>query len=131
MAQLAVAGPLDEGDLDDDFGSRPVRAVARQADRTRERRARERERVELRSELRQQLRVEAGADLSREHEVVALEVADEQRAQADPAAPRVGEAADHELLRRLALHLEPMRRATVLVERVAPLRDDALPAFAA
>ena len=49
--------------------------------------------------VEQQLRVEAGADLAGEDEVVALEIADEQRAQADPAALRVGEPADHELLR--------------------------------
>ena len=66
-----------------------------------------------------------------EDEVVALEVADEQRAEADARALRIGEAADHELLRRLALHLQPVRRAAVLVRRVAPLRDDALPALAA
>src|SRR4026209_1272369 len=130
MAQLAVAGPRDEGDRADGLGARPVRPVARQADGPREGRPRDGERVELLAELPEQLRVEAGADLSREHEVVALEIADEQRAQADPLASRIGETSDHELLRRLALHLEPVRRAAVLVGRVAPLRDDAFPAFA-
>ena len=97
----------------------------------RERRLRDLERVEPRAQVEQQLRVEAGADLAGEDEVVAVEVADEQRAEADAAALRIGEAADDELLRRLALHLQPVRRAAVLVRRVAPLGDDAFPAFAA
>ncbi len=41
-----------------------------------------------------------GADLAGEDEVVALEVADEQRAESDARALRVGEAADDEVLRR-------------------------------
>ena len=32
VAQLAVPGPLDERDLDDDLGPHPVRVQARQAD---------------------------------------------------------------------------------------------------
>ena len=73
------------------------------------------ERVEPRAQLEQQLRVEAGADLAGEDEVVAVVVADEQRAEADARALRIGEAADDELLRRLALHLQPVRRAAMLV----------------
>ena len=61
------------------------------------------------AQLEQQLGVEPGADLAREHEIVALEVADEQCAQADAAALRIGEPADDELLRRLAFHLQPVR----------------------
>ena len=83
------------------------------------------------AQIQQQLGVEPGADLAGEHEIVGLEVADEQCAQADPAALRIGEPADDELLRRLAFHLQPVRRAPVLVRRVAPLRDDALPPLAA
>ena len=131
MAQLAVHRPLDERDLHDDLGPHPVRAQARQPDGLGERRLRDLERVQPRAQIEQQLRVEAGADLAGEDEVVPLEVADEQRAQADARALRIGEPADHELLRRLALHLQPVRRAAVLVRRVAPLRDDALPALAA
>ena len=88
------------------------------------------ERVEPRAQVEQQLGVEAGADLAGEHEIVLFEVADQQRAQADARALRIGEAADDELLRRLALHLQPVRRAAVLVRRVAPLGDDALPSLA-
>ncbi len=89
------------------------------------------ERVEARAQVEQQPGVEARAHLAREHEVAAVEVADEQRAESDAPALRIGEAADHQLLRRLALHLQPVRRAPMLVGRVAPLGDDALPAFPA
>ena len=57
------------------------------------------QRVEPRAQLEQQLGVEAGADLSREDQVVAVVVADEQRAEADARPLRIGEAADHQLLR--------------------------------
>ena len=55
-------------------------------------------RVELRAQVQQQLRVEAGADLPGEHEVVVLEIADEQRAEPDARALGIGESADDELL---------------------------------
>ena len=80
---------------------------------------------------RSSLRIETRADLAGEDEVVAIEIADEQRAQADAAALRIGESADDEFLRRLALHLQPVRRAAVLVGRVAAFRDHAFPSFAA
>src|SRR5207253_4231278 len=86
--------------------------------------------IEPRAQIEQQLRVEAGADLAGEHEFVLLEIPDEQRAEADAPPLRIGEAADDELLRRLAFHLQPVRRAAVLVGRAAPLRDHAFPALA-
>ena len=89
------------------------------------------EHVELPPKVEQQLRVEAGADLAGEDEVLAVEVAHEQRAEADARSLRVGKPADDKLLRRLALHLEPVARAAVLVPGVAALGDDALPALAA
>src|SRR5690606_7733266 len=55
--------------------------------------------------------------------------ADEQRTQPCPALLRIREAADEKLRRQLALHLEPALRAAVLVRRVEPLRDHALPAL--
>ena len=117
MAKLAVHRPFDEGDLHDDLGPHPVRAQARQPDGLGERRLRDLERIEPRAQVQQQLRVEARADLPGEDEVgrPSLEVADQQRAQADAGSLRIGEPADHELLRRLALHLQPVRRAAVLV----------------
>ena len=85
MAKLAVNGPFDKRDLHDHLGAYPVRADARQADGLRERRRRDFKAPEPLAEVQQQLRVEAGADLPGEHEVVSLEVADEQRAEPDPA----------------------------------------------
>src|SRR5947208_1544388 len=113
MAELAVAGPFDEGDLDDDLRTHPMRALSRKADGLCERRLRDLERVESGPQVEQEFRIETGAHLAREHEVdvVALrlglrapralsrgEVADEQRAEADPRALRIGEATHHELL---------------------------------
>src|SRR6185436_4930000 len=109
MAQLAVRRPFDEGDLDDDLRTHPVRAHARQPDGLGERRLRDLERIEPRAELQQELRVEAGADLPGVDKVVVLalrltlagrralssgEVADEQRAQTNASALRIGEPAD-------------------------------------
>ena len=87
--------------------------------------------VEALSQIQQQLRVEAGADLAGEDEVAAFVVADEQRAEPDARALRIGEPADDELLRRLAFHLQPVFRAAMLVGRAAALGDDAFPSFAA
>ena len=131
MAKLAVHRPLDEGNLHDDLGPHPVRANARQSDGFGERRFRDLDRIEPRAKFQQQLGIEARADLPGEDEVVALEISDEQRAQADASALRIGESADHELLRRLALHLQPVRRAAMLVLRIAPFRDHAFPSLAA
>ena len=44
---------------------------------------------------------------------------------------RPGESAHHEVRLQLAFHLQPVRRAPVLVPRVTPLRDDAFPPFTA
>src|SRR6185369_1780579 len=78
MAQLVVAGPLEESDLHNDLRSHPVRAYAWQTFPLRERRARNLERVQAIAQLEQQLRVEACSDFAREHEVIVLEVADQQ-----------------------------------------------------
>src|SRR5262245_4354029 len=130
MAQLAVHRPLDEADLHDDLRPHPVRAQPREALRARERRRGNLERVEPRTEIEQKLGVESCADLSGKAEVAALEVPDEQRAEPDALALRIGEAADDELLRLLAFHLQPARRSAVLVARSAALRDDAFPSLA-
>ena len=83
-------------DLHDDLRPHPVRAQARQALGLRERRLRDLERVEPRAQVEQQRRVEAGADLPGEARSRPVEVADEQRAEADARALRIGEAADDE-----------------------------------
>ena len=121
-----------------------MRAQARQALGLRERRLRNLERVQARAQLEQEGRVEAGADLSGKAEVFLVtlrlllraprvlprgEVADEERAEADALALRIGEAADDERVPRLALHLQPALRPAMLVLRVAALGDDTFPPF--
>ena len=96
-----------------------------------ERRRRKREPIEPGPQRAQQRGVEAGADLAGEDQVRSLEVADQQRAEPDAAALRIGEAADDQFLRRLALHLQPVLRPAVLVGRAAALGDHALPTRAA
>jgi hypothetical protein len=46
------------------------------------------------TQLEQHLGVEAGSDFSREDEFVAIEVADQQSAETEAAALRIGESAD-------------------------------------
>ena len=131
MPQLGVDRPFDEGDLHHDRRAQPVRAHARQPLGLREWRACDFRPVEHRAELGEQLRVESRSDLAREHEVVALVVADEQCAEAHAGALRVGEAADDEVVYRFAFHLEPVLRPAMLVERVTAFRDHPFPALTA
>ena len=56
-------------------------------------------------------------------------MAHEQRAETDSLSLRIGETPDDEILRQLALHLQPLFRAPVFVDRAASLCDHALPAF--
>src|SRR3954465_4465760 len=131
MPQLVVHRPFDERHLDDDLRADPVGAEARYPRGFRERRLRDLERIQARAKVEQQPGIEAGADLAGKHEVVALDVPDEQRTEADTSALRIGEAADRQLLGGFALHLEPALRAAVLVDRAESLRDHTFPAFAA
>src|SRR5262245_15656265 len=94
MAKLVVAGPLDERDCDDDLGTDPVDAFARQARSFRERRGGNEERVEARAHVAQHFRVEPRADFAVEHEIAVLARSDEQRAEPDARALWIGEAAD-------------------------------------
>src|SRR4051794_31379583 len=130
MAQLAMHRPLDEGDLDDDVWLYPVGAQPGQAGSLREGSRVHLERVQPGAQFEQQLRIESGPDLAGEGEIVAVVIADHQRTQADASPLRIREAADHELLRELALHLQPVPGASMLVWRATPFRDDAFPAFA-
>src|SRR5262245_3527699 len=123
MPQLTVHRPLDESHLHHDLRMYPVRTKLRQALGSGERRLWDLDRIESLSEIQEQLRIEAGADLSREHEVVSVVIANEQGTQTDARTLRIGEAADDELLRGLAFHLEPVLRAAVLVGRSATLGD--------
>src|SRR5436190_7635669 len=130
MTEFAVRGPLDERDLDDELGTHPVGAPG-QSGAFRERRLRDLDAIEPCAELAQEPRVESGADLAGKHDIVAGEVANQQRAETDAAALRVGEPADDQLLRRLAFHLQPVRRAAVLVRRVAALCNHPFPSLLA
>src|SRR6186997_19130 len=99
MAKLVVAGPLDKRRLDDDRRLHPVRAQFRQARRDGKWRLGDFDRIEALAKIEQEFRVEARANLSGEHQVVAVVIANEQRPESDARALRIGEAADNELLR--------------------------------
>src|SRR5581483_4992363 len=106
-AQAAVARHLREADLSDELRAHPVDVPAREAGAV-ERRPVLLEGREARGQLVQRGVVEAGADLARVAETAALVVvADEQRAEADTPAVRLGVPADDERLpeRRLALRV--------------------------
>src|SRR6185503_6422392 len=94
----------------------------------RERRGGALERPELRAQLEQRGVRVAGADLAGVAQLVAVVVADEQRAEPDPAALGVGEPADHELLAQQTLGLDPGGAAARSIRLIAPLGDDALEA---
>ena len=63
-------------------------------------------------------------------EIAAFVIADEQRAEADARALRIGETAHHELLRRFAFHLQPVLRPAMFERRALTLGDDTFPALA-
>src|ERR1041385_2812754 len=131
MSQFVVARPLDESDAHDDLRPHPMLPHAWQAGSAREWRAVDFGGAKSRPQIGQQRGVESGADLSGEDEIVAVEIPDEERAESDATALRIGEAADDKVLLELAFHLEPQLRAPLLVWRVESLGDDALPAFVA
>src|SRR4051812_8651469 len=131
MAKLLVHGPFDERDLHDDLRDDPMHPDARQSFRASERRPRNFDGVESRAQIEEECRIEARADLAREDEIVSLEIAHEQRSQADAPTLRIGESAYDKVLGELALHLEPGLRALLLVNGIEPLRDHAFPPFGA
>ncbi len=132
MTQFAVPGPFDERHLDAELGTDPMRTQTRQADRFRERR---------RGDLEP---IEPGAHVDQLFVVVSRcrpcrRTADHRRCRwPTSSAPRPTRAPCgsvkppiRNVVRELALHLQPVRRAAVFVGRRAALGDDALPAFAA
>src|SRR5215210_8624462 len=125
MPQAAVARPLRERDLRHELGADPEGAGRHRLE------GRERRRVLLElaqppAQFAQRCVVEAGAHLAGVAERAVLVVAHEERAEVGPRSPRSGEAADHELLLRVALQLQPVARATARVRAVGALRDHAL-----
>src|SRR3954447_10388712 len=131
LTQPAGAGPLGEADLGDEPRLDPVGALRQRLDGLAEGRLVRLERVELLAQVRQRPGVEPGADLAGVAQDAVLVVADEQRAEADARALRLGEAADHDLLLEEALELEPVTRAAGAVRRIGALGDHALPALRA
>ena len=113
MAQQAIAGPLRESHLRDEIGLHPVRPLQR-LEPVRERAFRHVPRSKEPGQPIQLRLVEAGADRSRPSQrSVIVVVADEQRAEVLPRLPRLGPAADDELLLLDEFELAPRRRCVV------------------
>src|SRR5579875_1129150 len=129
VAELAVLGPLGEGDLGHQLGADPVDAPHPLG--VLEGRAALLQGVEAPAQVGEDGAGEPGADLARVAQASPFVVADEEGAQAGAAAAGLGEPADHQLLAGRALHLEPVGRAAGGVGGVGPLGDDPLPSLAA
>src|SRR5262245_23508936 len=108
VSQFAVRRPLDKSNLHDNLRTCPMRPP-RQSLTFGERRFRDFEFVEAGAKIQEKLRIEAGADLSGEHKVVAVKITYKQRTEAHTTALRIGESTDDEFLRGLAFHLQPIR----------------------
>src|SRR5688500_18114417 len=106
LAQLPVGGPLRVGNLRDE--PRPYPARITQAGRGIERCGLGLEPHEPRAEGPERLLRESGADLAGEAQALAVEEADEQRAEIAARPYRRRPAADHELRLMADLHLEPV-----------------------
>src|SRR5215210_563785 len=120
MAQTAVGRPFHECDLCHELRLDPRRGAGN-ALLGLERRRLAHEWREPLGELAQRRAREARAHLAGVAEAVAVEVADEQRAEIGARPARRGEAADDELLRAGALELQPVPRAGGDVRRAAAL----------
>src|SRR5688572_12562793 len=137
MPQFPVVGPFGETDLADQSGLDPVAELhfpwrdillpaallsLRQVD---ERAGLATQSAHPRRERLQRSAGEAGPNLAGEMQILALEVADEQRAKMLPCALRRSEAADHELLLGDTFQFDPRAAAASdFVNRVALLADD-------
>jgi hypothetical protein len=132
VAKLAVVGPLGKADLADEPRLDPVHPPGRRQAAPAERRIGPFQAREPVVQAQQGLAAEPGADLARVDQfAVTVVVTEEQRAESDPGALRVGVAADDELLPVLALELQPVPVASALVGGIGPLGDQALPAVPA
>ena len=109
MSQLAMRGPLDEGDLYNNFRLYPMRPKARQSFSFCEGRFLHFELIQPRPKLEQQLRIKAGADFSSEDEIFLIIVPDKQCAETYTAALWICESTNDEFLRRFAFHFQPVR----------------------
>ncbi len=130
MAQPPVRRPFGETDLGDEPGFHPVHPRPGQATDGFEGRLRSLIGRQGRVQAGQGAPIEAGAHLAGVSQLaVAVVVAQQQRAEPGAGSPRVGVAADDELLRVLALELQPVPGAPGPVGRVGPLGDDPFPAL--
>src|SRR5688500_11311182 len=118
MAKLTVHGPFNEADLYHHLRTHPVRAQTRQANGFGKWRLFNLELIQSRTQFQQQLRVKTSSHLPCESEVIVLVVSHQQRAESDARTLRVCESTHDQLLRHLALHLQPMRGAAMLVQRI-------------
>src|SRR5689334_8405111 len=127
MTQASVAGALHEADLRHQPRLEPRHAaLARGID---EGRRGAHERAKPSGEVAERRRREAGADLARVAQTIAVEGADENRAEVRARASRLRAATDDELLLGADLDFSPRQRAlSRLVRRRLVLGHDALEA---
>src|SRR5438094_3729810 len=128
LSQLAVGGPLVEGDLRHELGADPRRVT--QARGGVERRGLRAQPAQLRAEFAQRLGREAGADLAGVAQTIAVVEADQQCAELGAGTFGRRVSADHELRLLAHFHLQPIARAHAgLVCGPRVFGDDALPAL--
>ena len=127
LTQPTVGGPLVELHFDDNLRAHPVCLLVR-AHRCRERRGFPSEATQPPRHGRETLTSEAAARVADVHEVIAVEMAEEEGAEVFASVARFRVAPDDELLAELDLELEPVARSDArLVRRARALGDDALP----
>ena len=126
--RMASAVHVGEFDLRNELRLDPVHPFARDALRQRDRRIRHVPEISSRLRSSDQLRgIEPGADAAGIAQFsLRIVIADEERAEAFPAAVGIGEADDHELLAIAAFDFEPAAAAARPVGLGPALRDDAL-----
>jgi hypothetical protein len=123
VADAAVRRPFGEAHLAHEARLDPVIHAAVRPRRA-ERRVLAGQRLQLTPQLILHGVVKAAADARDVAQLAVLVHADVKRAEAPPAALRIGVAADHEFLPALALDLDPVGGALPRVRAVAALGDD-------
>ena len=132
MPQQPVGGPLLEPDLGHQLRPGPVHLVPRDVGPGLERRALPFQPGQRRVQAGQHRGREPGPDLARvDQPPVRVVVPGQQRTEVRPGALGVGESPDDELLRRLALELQPVPAAAAPVRPGGPLGDQPFPAVRA
>ncbi len=130
LAHHAVARPLGELDLHDQFRFHPGRFLVGMRWRSAEGRFLDDERLHQLVELGERPFIETAADVAGVDELAVLVDADDKRAEIFPAGAGRGEAADDDLLLKDGLDLQPGTTANArLIGAVAQLGDDPLQAL--